>query len=485
MAKSKLCVARAQERKATGRVTFSHNELKALSKVCLEAYHSEEVNFLIDVNAKNQWLRTVIGHEDLHPTTWTEANDELLSKIVIQSNLVPYDPFWSKPLAKKDGTNFKRVHFPSSVLKDALDEFKPLATKLQEWICSGKTCEIGMHSREQLVTSKWFWEMKEDEVDPIKELSTAGIWLITWHGGRFIQKETPDNSEVEIVRRFSHPHIVYCFGLLYRETRRPAYFMEYMENELHAFMGDRKRADNEKPPFLLHESVSILLQIARAMEYMHEVVNVVHCDLKSANVLITEITISDTVKHYLVKVADFGSARSGNSGSGSMTGFVAGNGTTPYTAPEALQQQQQFKDIELKDKTAYISYPHKIDVYSFGIISFEVLTGDTYEYFQLYRSSPTKFKAGVIGGTIRPSLCREWQNVKFLQDKGLKLLIESCWHPDPSKRPTFVKICKDLDCALERLSGVSSKNSLLDRVFRKLPALTSHLSCQSQSSTRN
>jgi serine/threonine protein kinase len=428
-------------------------QLEALRKVCLEAYRSEELNFLIDVNATNQWLRTVIGHGDLHPTTWTEANSELISKIVIISNIVPYDPYWSKPLARRDGTNVTRVHFPSCILGEALDEKKTLATKLREWMCSEEECEIGLHRREQLRAPKLFWEIQENEVDLVKELG-EDVWLIKWNGGRFVQKEIT-HAEFDFVQRLSHPHIVYSFGELCGGTERPAYFMEFMSNDLKSFILDRKVrvVGEDKPPFSTHDAVHILLQIAKAMEYMHEDVNVVHCDLKSMNVLISEITVSDSMKHYLAKVADFGSARSGNSSS-EPTGFIAGPGTTPYMAPEALQQQQQLKDGLKDNKTAYISYPHKIDVYSFGIVAFEVLTGDT-KYF--YQRSPSTFKKGVIGGTTRPLLREE-----FIHDKELILLIESCWHRDPSKRPSFMRICEELCKARGRLSEVTWKISHME-----------------------
>ena len=53
----------------------------------------------------------------------------------------------------------------------------------------------------------------------------------------------------------------------------------------------------------------------------------IHCDLKSMNILISEVAKSENAKHYVDKVADFGSARSGNSSAGS-TGFIAGQEPT-------------------------------------------------------------------------------------------------------------------------------------------------------------
>ena len=146
-----------------------------------------------------------------------------------------------------------------------------------------------------------------------------------------------------------------------------------------------------------------------------------------------------------------------------------------YAAPEALQLR--------KDNFSHIGIPERIDVYSFGIVAFEVLTG---EYnLKLFQKSRTKFRKGVIKGTLRPPLREECQkNKKYkesqkkkglimsclkskfieddelatldmrcwhLQDEKLIFLIESCWDQVPSKRPSFEEIGKNLNEAKVRL----------------------------------
>lgn len=427
-------------------------QLETLSKLCLAAHRSEE--FFLTDNATNQWLRTVIGHENLHPGKWTEAEtwNNLIPSLVIHSNILPYDPYWSKLQATRDKASI-RVHFPLCILKEALEESKTLKTKLLEWKSIGIECEIGKHGTgrskdrncEQPRTSKSFWEIQADDVKFVRELAKGSdgiISLITWRGGKFVRKkfmelQTNIDAELEVVKRLSHPHIVYSFGELC-DGIQSSYFMECMSNDLFCFIVDRvsRTVGDNEPPFSRHDSVDVLLQVAEAMRHMHlEDVNVVHCDLKSRNILISEIATSDSVKHYLVKVADFGSARLGDSGS-VLTGFIPGAATTNYAAPEVLRQRT--------DSTVRINFPHKIDVYSFGIVAFEVLTGKN--NFEVYKRSPKRFKIGVIGGTVRPPLRVECEKQKvFTQDKDLLSLIERCWHVDPLKRPSFVEICEELN----------------------------------------
>jgi len=94
--------------------------------------------------------------------------------------------------------------------------------------------------------------------------------------------------------------------------------------------------------------------------------------------------------------------------------------------------------------TVRIDFPHKIDVYSFGIVASEVLTGKN--NVEAYKRSPSTFKRGVIEGTLRPPLRAECEKQKvFTQDEGLILLVERCWRIDPYERPSFVQICEELN----------------------------------------
>ena len=413
-------------------------KLAALRAVCLDVHRSEE--FFLNFNLTDQWVRTVIAHEELCPQNWFEIEDcrKLIpDRFSIHSNVLPYEPYWSEinEVIVRDEASM-RVHFPSSMLNEALAERKSLKTKLLEWKNIGEGCDIRKDGLERPEDgncerqggSKLFWKIPPADVKYVKDLvggnSSADVWLITWRGGKFVRKglKSEDHAEVGVLKKLCHSQIIYCFGETW-DVQKSAYLMEYIPDDLFNFIRNKVNRDNG-PPFSHHNSVDVLLQVAKAIRYLHQE-NVVHCDLKCDNILVSKIVISQNVKHYLVKIADFGSARSEDSSSGSGGYFIAGPGTTTHSAPEALEQRRDMSKI-IKD-------PQKIDVYSFGIVAFEVLTGK--DNLQHWKHSPRKFKEGVIKGNLRPPLRVECRKDKeLLQNEKLIFLIERCWENDPSER---------------------------------------------------
>jgi len=101
------------------------------------------------------------------------------------------------------------------------------------------------------------------------------------------------------------------------------------------------------PPALL-ALLKMGAEVARGMDYLHKR-RVVHRDLKAANLLLDDAGC--------VKIADFGVARLLDAGGGVMT---AETGTYRWMAPEII---------------THAPYDEKADVYSYGILLWELLTG--------------------------------------------------------------------------------------------------------------
>lgn len=111
-----------------------------------------------------------------------------------------------------------------------------------------------------------------------------------------------------------------------------------------------------RPPMLLklHPlQIKIALDVARGMDYLHQC-NIVHRDLKSANLLLSE--------HGDVKVADFGLSRMVDGVTATMT---AETGTYRWMAPEVVLHEP---------------YDGKCDVFSFGVVLWEVASGGKVPY---------------------------------------------------------------------------------------------------------
>lgn len=102
------------------------------------------------------------------------------------------------------------------------------------------------------------------------------------------------------------------------------------------------------------ESLGLVIQICQALQYAHDA-GVVHRDIKPANILIN----SDGQ----VKIADFGLAKVlGSQDNGFVTTKKERLGTPLYMAPE--------------QRRAAVEADHRADIYSLGVVFYEMLTGD-------------------------------------------------------------------------------------------------------------
>ena len=157
-----------------------------------------------------------------------------------------------------------------------------------------------------------------------------------------------------------------------------------------------------------HRRMRMLSTAAMGVAYLHGLAEpgpIIHRDLKSSNLLVAD--------DYTVKVGDFGFSRI-KEANATMTRC----GTPCWTAPEIITGGK---------------YDEKVDVYSFGIVVWEVLT----------HRRPFADRAfadvalAVVEGKRPP--------VPASCPAALRSLMEACWHADPTKRPSMEDVVTRLD----------------------------------------
>ena len=149
--------------------------------------------------------------------------------------------------------------------------------------------------------------------------------------------------EARAVAQLSHPHIVGVIDAG-EDENRPYIVFEYVEGET---LKDRIRRLGRLP---VDESLAYAIEIARALGSAHAH-DIVHRDVKPQNVLIDP--------EGSAKVTDFGIARSLRDDGLTADGRVLG--TTDYVSPE----QALGHDVDGQS-----------DIYSLGVVLYEMLTGD-------------------------------------------------------------------------------------------------------------
>ena len=141
-----------------------------------------------------------------------------------------------------------------------------------------------------------------------------------------------------------HPNIIKLTSTIRAYNNKDVYLLfEYMEADLHNVVAEGILKD-------IHIRF-IVYQVAKALKYIHSA-NVIHRDLKPSNILVNS--------NCLVKLCDFGLVRSLKKVSLGAV-LTEGVATRWYRSPEVL----------LGSKT----YSTPADIWSFGCIIYEIMTG--------------------------------------------------------------------------------------------------------------
>lgn len=219
---------------------------------------------------------------------------------------------------------------------------------------------------------------------------------------KFFSKGSVNNQqdfirELALLSLIKHPLVVTCYG---GGTTPGDEFIvtELMESSVYDLLHDETfDLDSE---MILDFAIST----AKCMNFLHNI-GIIHRDLKSLNLLVS--------KNFEVKICDFGLSRVIDSNH-AMTSNV---GTVSWIAPEIFAKK---------------NYTEKADVYSYGIILWELFT--------------RKMPFGDIEAFSVPLIVSKGERPEIPKEvpPEWRKLIKSCWNQKPHLRPSFKKILSKL-----------------------------------------
>uniref|UniRef100_A0A2N9ELH7 Protein kinase domain-containing protein n=1 Tax=Fagus sylvatica TaxID=28930 RepID=A0A2N9ELH7_FAGSY len=209
--------------------------------------------------------------------------------------------------------------------------------------------------------------------------------------------------EADILSKLHHPNVVAFYGVVQDGPGGTlATVAEFMVD------GSLRHVLLRKDRFLdRRKRLIIAMDAAFGMEYLHSK-NIVHFDLKCDNLL---VNLKDPLRP-ICKVGDFGLSKI------KRNTLVSGGvrGTLPWMAPELLNGSS-----------------NKVDVFSFGIVLWEILTGEE-PYANMHYGA---IIGGIVNNTLRPT-------IPSYCDPEWRILMEQCWAPNPATRPSFTEIASRL-----------------------------------------
>ena len=235
--------------------------------------------------------------------------------------------------------------------------------------------------------------------------------------------------EILLAAQMQHPHVVPVLSSG-DASGLPWFTMPYVE-------GESLRTRLGRGPLATTEAVSVLRDVARALAFAHAR-GVVHRDIKPDNVLLSEGSAT---------VTDFGIAKAisaARTGGGGETLTMAGTsiGTPAYMAPE-----QAAGDPNID---------HRSDIYAFGCMAYEVLTGRP----PFTGQSPAKLLGAHLGE--KP---RDVRELRTDTPESLAALVMQTLEKDPAARPqTAADLVRVLDTVTSSSATAAAPSILAGRI---------------------
>ncbi|KAH9576742.1 hypothetical protein CY35_01G179300 [Sphagnum magellanicum] len=221
--------------------------------------------------------------------------------------------------------------------------------------------------------------------------------------------------------------------------------MDYLKSRVRSNMQDDDATQMMMMPFPYVWTLTILEQIASGMQDLCRI-GIIHRDLKASNIFVTplEVTKEGTVIIHASRKVELKEDLGYNLGFFVFVGDYESSdgvvGTGFWRAPEVLKAVKE---------GIRPTYTTAVDVYGFGMVCYELLTGHI--PFQCEGLRMTDYDA-VLSGR-RPKL-------PHYLSPGMTQLLLKCWHHDPCQRPTWDEIMATLSG--EEMRGPRWNEALLN-----------------------
>jgi len=230
--------------------------------------------------------------------------------------------------------------------------------------------------------------------------------------------------EAEALSALRHPAIVRVMGF----SEDPERDLLYIVMEL--AVGETLRARLQRGPMEVPEALATFVPLAQGLDHAHST-GVFHRDLKPSNVILS--------RDGTPRLVDFGIAAAQQTETLTRNGQL---GTLAYLPPEAFRGER--------------AEPAAIDVYAFGLLMHEALTGE--------RPFP-------VDSGLTPAAASASVGVRKLQAAALELppqmpgrlrdLVRRATEPDPKLRPTMREVRATLESLVERRTAASDASRLV------------------------
>ncbi|CAA0295349.1 unnamed protein product [Arabidopsis thaliana] len=339
-------------------------------------------------------------------------------------------------------TNYSYTSSPDDIKRDCLYSRNP--TSFRQLPPQTKSCrrsraegvEVYTYKELEIATNNFSEEKKIGNGDVYKGVLSDGtvaaikkLHMFNDNASNQKHEERSFRLEVDLLSRLQCPYLVELLGYCADQNHRILIY-EFMPNgtvEHHLHDHNFKNLKDRPQPLDWGTRLRIALDCARALEFLHEntISTVIHRNFKCTNILLDQ--------NNRAKVSDFGLAKTG---SDKLNGEISTRviGTTGYLAPEYASTGK---------------LTTKSDVYSYGIVLLQLLTGRTPIDSRRPRGQdvlvswalPRLTNREKISEMVDPTMKGQYSQKDLIQVAAIAAV---CVQPEASYRPLMTDVVHSL-----------------------------------------